>query len=63
MYKMFVKRDGAWLTTFEFSQILSEIFEDSNSRPVNPIDQCVGLLTSDSRINWANARLRLLKGI
>ena len=58
---MLVKKDGRWLKAKELAAILSEIDRDSNSRPINLIEDCVSLLTSDSRTNWANARNILLK--
>jgi hypothetical protein len=61
IYKMFLKKEGKWLKVEELFEILSEIDRDSNSRPINPIEDCVALLTSDSRTNWANARNILLK--
>ncbi len=58
---MFLKKGGKWLKAKQLADILSEIDRDSNSRPINPIEDCVSLLTSDSRTNWANARNILLK--
>ena len=60
---MFIKQGGAWLSKVELCGVLSAIYSDSNSRPLKPIEECVSLLTSDSRPNWANARNLLLKGM
>jgi hypothetical protein len=59
---MFVKRDGAWLTKRELAQVLAAIHRDSNSKPVNPVENSVSLLTSDARPSWAKARAILLQG-
>jgi hypothetical protein len=60
---MLIKKDGEWLTRVELRKVLSEIFSDSNSRLINPIRNCVSVLTSDARPNWAKARNLLIKGL
>ena len=59
---MFIKKDGSLLSRDNLVKVLAEILNESTSKPVNPIENCVTLLTSDARQNWANARNQLIKG-
>ena len=61
-YKVLVKKSGSWLSRDQLFQVLAAISNESTARPVNPIENCVSLLTSDARPSWAQARGFLMKG-
>jgi len=59
---MCIKLDNVWLNQHEIAETLLEIAEDASKRPLKSRDECVSILTSDDRRNWAKAREILRKG-
>ena len=61
MYEMPIKKDGQWLSFDILFHQLMKLEEEAKVNKQTKLSQRVGLLTSESRDQWANARDVLLK--
>ena len=61
MYEMPIKKDGQWLSFDILFHQLMKLEQEAKVNKQTKLSQRVGLLTSESRDQWANARDVLLK--
>ena len=61
MYEMPIKKDGQWLSFDILFHQLMKLEQEAKINKQTKLSQRVGLLTSESRDQWANARDVLLK--